>query len=441
MFHYDLVIVLPYTESKIMPNRIYNTLKSIEFKTSVICITFFSSILLLISSCSSSNDVELATEEELFSYLQQNNHGLTLSNTNNYEEFIEIADHFSSKKIVLLGENHASQFNDLLDTKMMIYLHQEHQFNYYLAETGYGLGKFINAYINGEDESLLSSIMNSLRNTFSYTQENKARLERMRAYNLSLPENERITYIGIDVENQVGWGISAVSMIVRLRGQIPLEIAPTLSRVHAPSSRTYLNAIELSKDLLLEFELTELAPNYQEFLAEDIEEIKFILNNVLAKAELDQNPERFNELREPKITENYKVINSIYPNAKYYGKWGRSHIWPSSVEGNYTTFIERLLFDGSIRRGQIESIPIFYEDGFFASPSNNFESRPITFSKAPDLLFTNGFQALTAFDLNEAGSPFYRTKELVTGRQEFTANIVSLVFKLRDSPASNKAFD
>ncbi len=402
----------------------------------MVCLVFLS-----LSSCQSDDELSAATQDELVTYLLNNTHQLTISNTSNFSEFDPIADHFQDKSLILLGENHASQFNDLLDTKLLIYLHQNHAVNYYLGETGYAMGKFINTYINTGDEALLSSLMNSWNNTFSYTLENKARLQRLKDYNLSLPENERITYVGIDVENQVGWAIREVGRLVELKGQIPTDIIINLSRVLTPSSRTYLNAVGLAQDLLADFESEDFGLIYRTFLGNDFTEIEFILNNLLAKAELDRNPGEFNSLREPKITENYIYINEKYPNAKYYGKWGLSHIWKAPVEGNYTTFVERLIFEDVITRAEVESLPVFYEDGYFASPSSNYEQKPITFSVAPPLLATEGFQALTIFDLNEADSPFYRTNELVEGRSDFTGSIISTAIKLKDSPASNKAFD
>ena len=145
----------------------------------MVCLVFLS-----LSSCQSDDELSAATEDELVSYLLNNTHQLTISNTSNFSEFEPIADHFQDKSLILLGENHASQFNDLLDTKLLIYLNQNHGVNYYLGETGYAMGKFINTYINTGDEALLSSLMNSWNNTFSYTLENKARLQSLQIQNL-----------------------------------------------------------------------------------------------------------------------------------------------------------------------------------------------------------------------------------------------------------------
>src|SRR5690606_14282819 len=91
-------------------------------------------------------------------------------------------------------ENHYyDKLNSKVELSLLKYLHKNGKVRHLLLELGSARGYVVNEYINGDSsyKELLSS-----ETGYTYTKF----FDRLKKYNMSLPENERITVHGVDIE-------------------------------------------------------------------------------------------------------------------------------------------------------------------------------------------------------------------------------------------------
>lgn len=350
-----------------------------------------------------------------------------------------VSDHFKEARLILLGETHGSALNEILDTQLFQYFYFNHGVRHYLAENGYGTGVLINKYIQTGDVNLLNSIFQLFEGTFSNTREHYQRIVELRAFNASLPSYAKIKYIGIDIEQQPGLGIKAIrSFILDNLDLYPSSIRPAFASLINSKAGNYTYAVSFAYFLLKEIQLPTRVPIYEKAFHGHYKEVILILENIVLRDELFRDSDQYLSKRESQIAENFDFVNRKYPIGNFYGKWGVFHTWKYNVENQESSFLKKAISAGYLKDKQAVSIPIFYENSFYADKNNNYISTPITSMKAPDLFQSETKESITIFDLNEPSAPFTKDILLIEGSEGVTTDYFDLMIKIRGSTASHK---
>ena len=393
----------------------------------------------LIFYACSNNELIPPSEESVSQYLADNQHEISLEfNTDLTSEFGALADHFEGKELILLGENHASQFNEVIDTKLFQYLYHQHGVRVYIAESSIGMAYYINRYINTGYEFFLDYVMANYSGSFSQTLHNRARLVRLKDFNLSLPEGERITYIGIDVEHQVTVGFRVFKQLVpqaTIEAPHPEELTSIIYEINNTSYSNYLAVVNAAPYFLEALTTGENTEGFKAYFP-DYEQMVLILEGIITKVSLEENPLTFDTKREQQIARNLAFAKQKYAGEKLYGKWGASHIWKRQLSDNYKTFVQEAIEAKTISVNAVASIPIFYFNSSYTDKDNDFAPRPITFNTAPAVMRVNEESPVVLFDLNEQGSPFNNFMMLIKGVEGTTTSYFDLAFYFNGSLSS-----
>lgn len=409
-----------------------SSVKKAPFKTLTILL-----LEIIILSCNSETPTP-PTEEDVIAYLNNNHQQISLDLAANTNEFSAFDDHFEGKEMILLGENHATQYNEVIDTKLFQYLYHRHGVRVYLGETSIGMGYFINSYINSGFDGTLQYIMANYSGSFSETLHNRARLVRLKDFNLSLPENDRITYMGIDVEHQVTIGFRVFKMLIpkpSIDAPHPNDIADLIQEMYNTRYTSYLEVINAAPYFHEKLTSSQFKNSFQAYFPE-YERMVRILAGIVTKVELENDPLTFDTKREQHIAQNLAFVRSKFGNVKMYGKWGASHIWKRQLSDNYKTFVQEAIANATINIEQVASIPIFYHNSFYADKDDDFNPRPIIFSVSPNMMNANKESPVVLFDLNEQGSPFKDFMMLVNGTTGSTTSYFDMAFRFSGSQAS-----
>ena len=113
-------------------------------------------------------------------------------------------EEFYNSNIFLLGENHGFSDVQKIDLALVKHLQQEVGLRFYIAEMDYSLGDKLNNYINDsiQNQALLNEVVTQMKERIPQqaSKEFYNKWEKIRKFNLKLPDTQRITVLGIDKE-------------------------------------------------------------------------------------------------------------------------------------------------------------------------------------------------------------------------------------------------
>lgn len=138
---------------------------------------------------------------------------LDIDNNDSFSGFELYKDSLAKYTVFINGENHQyTKSNASLQLKTLKYLHKNAGVKTLLLELGWSRGYIITEYIQGGDTTLLKSIK-------GYSWKYYADLvQDLKKYNDSLPQEQKISVVGIDVERFNNMSIKAMQMQMPKRG-------------------------------------------------------------------------------------------------------------------------------------------------------------------------------------------------------------------------------
>lgn len=161
-------------------------------------IPYLGILFLYLTACKTTNDLSRARQ-----LLQQNKATISLENTNSVQHLF--ADSLlQANEVFLSSESHATALNTDICFFFLKFFKDKTDFRYLLTEHSYAASRLLNQYLRNGDEAFLKRIYQQFKGTFEWTQERMAFWQKLRAYNLTLPEGRRIVPIGCDIEHQTG---------------------------------------------------------------------------------------------------------------------------------------------------------------------------------------------------------------------------------------------
>lgn len=258
---------------------------------------------------------------ELATYLL-NNHSSSsdILDTNKYELFVS-------------GETHATQKNFDVEIDIIKNLSQNSDLKYIIAEYSMANAFLINTYLQTGEISNLDVVFKELKGTAASNNEFYKFLQDLYEFNKTLPNDKKLTYLGVDVEHQLNNTIGILYDIA-LRNDIYENIKELIENYNQQKSNDELLAS-------LETIYTDIQNNsqmYSDKLGQEFWIFKYLIRNILNtyKYEIVSNDYlQQSSVRERAMIENFYEIYNHYPKGKYYGQWGLEHTYLSNVKINF----------------------------------------------------------------------------------------------------------
>lgn len=269
----------------------------------------------------------------------------------------------SVNKVILVGEIHGISETYDLYFNLIAFCQRNNRVRYLLSERSYAESLLYNAYLREGDISYL-------KYDVAWSSEMKAFFEKLYALNLKLPNDRKLTFIGIDAIH------SPDAFVYSIKKLLPNKIAPkqiadfidsvrnvSLPLNHRPSkAREHFSYMD---NLLsgLRSEILQNREAYEKFLGDNFTHILAIVNSTSSYSK----PGR----RNASMFHNFKEITS-QQNLKgpYLGLFGNNHV--INLKGS-DSFGEMLhLSSVSPFKGQVIRMLIHYENSFA-----NFNDRVI----------------------------------------------------------------
>lgn len=316
--------------------------------------------------CSKTADINLQqlTDEErgMLQYLQENHSSINLEDEDEFADLAILDSEIKDKEIFLTGEVHGVKANEELHMRFLKYFKDRTDFIYYLCESSYSSCYFINKYLETGDVRILEDLYRPLKGTFAWNKDSYNHCKALREYNNSLPDDRKIQVIGVDIEHQID---TAYRYLLDV---LPNQEPPKKIKAKIDGLRVVLNDIrddiflQRAQELLRDMEEKESV--YREYLGEDFIGFKLVNSNILNAYEAYPRSAvwvHWNNTRDKMIYENFKLLQNELPPGKYFGQWGRQHIYQSE-EGNVMWFGAYLNSEGSLFKDKVLSIAYLYDN-------------------------------------------------------------------------------
>jgi hypothetical protein len=387
-------------------------------------------------------------------YLTNYAQAIKLSNLKDFTDLELLKEDIGEHSVFLLGEQHAVHLNFPIQTKLLHYLNQEAGVTYYLAELPYTFGVLFNEYLRTGNTEVLDYVMKESIGTAGGIKEQYDFVVDIYDYNKQQPEEKQIQFLAIDSDISMNVGFTTLQRFLKDKN-IPAELTNQLAQLSThiqpnvffpeqatPEVRNYLN--DLSKDLLSRKYL------YENALGSDYEEFSFIVKNMIRGTRLidanNRSNAEFNVMREGVFKENFNhLIKKLPTDAKFFGLWGREHIYLSELTPQgYTEQIPHLgqILNEEIdeTKGKVLSIAYAYKNSRLYSPSLNVPQSAVEDLSHINLLTPHAKdQEPMLFKLNHEDSPFHQQTFFVTDRKvkEGTTNYFQYIILIQNSKAAS----
>jgi erythromycin esterase-like protein len=420
-------------------------------------------VVVSLMGCSKEKDVKIPTDQETktvvadmtpVEYLTNYAQTLHFSNLKDFSDLDLLKEDIGKHSVFLIGEQHAVHLNFPIQTKLLQYLNQEAGVTYYLAELPYTYGVLFNEYLRTGNTEILDYVVKESIGTAGGIKEQYDFVVNIYEYNKQQPKDKQIQFIAIDSDINMNVGLTTLQRFFKDKN-IPAELTDQLKQIstlikpniffpeQATSEiRNYLD--QLSKDLIARKNL------YEKAFGSDYEEFAFIVKNMIQGTELidanNRSNAEFNVIREGVFKENFShLVKKLPTDAKFFGLWGREHIYLSELTAlGYTEQIPHLgqILNEEIEetKGKVLSIATIYKNSRLYSPSLNSPQAADEDLTNINLLTPHAKdQEAMLFKLNNEDSPFHHQTFFVTDRKvkEGTTNYFQYIILIQNSKAAS----
>jgi erythromycin esterase-like protein len=163
-------------------------------------------------------------------FVAENYAPINLEDSEDLTAFSLLDPYLDENTVFLTGEAHATQMNGPLKLRFLRYFREAAGVKYYLGEMSYASSCLVNRYLEIGDETILTRMMGHYRGTAPYTVDEIQWWKDLRAYNLTLPEDEQIKIVGIDIEHRLGLAVWYLSILLPETSP-PGAIAPIIDEI------------------------------------------------------------------------------------------------------------------------------------------------------------------------------------------------------------------
>lgn len=261
-------------------------------------------------------------------------------------------------EIFFAGENHGSIKSIEMNMYLLKYFVEKGNIKYILYEGGYCTGEFINNYLETGDEDILSFIQDDLSGTSSYTMEHYNLLKNIYAYNLSLPEDKKLKFVGVDIEHQPNVAIRYIKSLIPDKKIEDENVKELVDIVKNIPKYDYNNAAKKAVEIINKNEEAIRA-----YFGEKFFNISLAVRNL--SISYGQST------REKYIISNFIEQYENLPKGKWFGQFGGFHTQQEGVEDidGYKPFASYLDNEYENTKGKVISIQYDYFNGKVYNPT------------------------------------------------------------------------
>ena len=293
-------------------------------------------------------------DKRLKKYIREN-HSVIYSKKETMKDLSIIDNDLKDYEIFLIGENHGVKANVELKMKFLKYFKKKINFKYYICELPFSMTYFLNRYLETGNDALLKDIYKYIKGTYAWNKDEYDYWRDLYKYNKTLPRDDKIILIGIDIE-------------------------------HQPKNAFRFMEYCLNNGYYSKFE--------------------HVNNNLLNMLEV-YHSNNFNGIRDQKLYENFLSISSHLPKGKYFGQIGLSHVFQRAFP-YVNWFASFLRNEISPFKGKVLSVAYAYQNCKYLYPTKrkNYVSHinTLDLSMVEFKNFINSKYAI--FKLNQKDSPF-----------------------------------
>lgn len=261
-------------------------------------------------------------------------------------------------EIFFAGENHGSIKSIEMNMYLLKYFVEKGNIKYILYEGGYCTGEFINNYLETGDEDILSFIQDDLSGTSSYTMEHYNLLKNIYAYNLSLPEDKKLKFVGVDIEHQPNVAIRYIKSLIPDKKIEDENVKEFVDIVKNIPKYDYNNATKKAVEIINKNEEAIRA-----YFGEKFFNISLAVRNL--SISYGQST------REKYIISNFIEQYENLPKGKWFGQFGGFHTQQEGVEDidGYKPFASYFDNEYENTKGKVISIQYDYFNGKVYNPT------------------------------------------------------------------------
>jgi len=272
-------------------------------------------------------------------------------------------DDLINNEIFLAGESHGSTKSIDMNFYLIKYFIEKGDIKYILYESGYSYAQYLNIYLNTGDESILDYLFYNSSQTMDYTQENYDLLLKIYEYNLSLPEDKKIEFIGIDIETPKISIKYLKSLITDLQPTNNLE-EDLINSIKSLTIKNYLSESKKCLDLL-----NNNIDEFQNLLGNNFFHLKYTVKNLSISSN--------QYYRENILINNFIELYEYLPKGKYFGQFGGGH---TDLNPNTITLASYLQNTYKNTKNKVINIDYFYHNSYSYLPTSleSIESPEIT---------------------------------------------------------------
>lgn len=272
------------------------------------------------------------------------------TNITNIDNFKSSTIDLNNYDIFLNGETHGTGGTDKLKFDFVKYLNKKIGVNYILIERPFTYSELINKFLETGDISIL--------NSHSYwefeSNESVKFLEKIYELNLSLPKDEKIKFIGIDIDTYIADIYKCMLELIPSNHESmhAIDSFENISNVDKTfitgwktkdnSTQTIkisLEAIEVLRDIQLD--LINNKDVYSNILGENYFKFTYLLENMIYCIEYVHSEDSSNirkVVREENLYSNIIKVHNEYPNEKFLVQLGSAHVYKKPFYFNDSYF-------------------------------------------------------------------------------------------------------
>ncbi len=356
----------------------------------------------------------------------------------------------NTARVVFLGERHACAGNFVILDRLLPYFIERFGVTCYLSEKGVAEGFLTDRYLRTGDERIIRSLIEMVRYSAAYTADQFESFRRMRELWLSLPEEKRFRYIGIDVGHGLSAPVLALYHIIEDLGAeapAPLDRAVSMYRDYVENGYPLWGDPREDEIRSLILDLRSALNTEQrlrDYLGEYADITALICDSAEAAyrfydKEAADGYDAAGPLREAAIMDHFVRHNELSASPSdevYFGQWGGFHINRRPLGGDTPV---AALIDGEDGPfpGQVLSTTIFYNDCEYRDRRS--ESPKPAYDPAGDYLGRFFSAPYVLIPLQAAGSPFLRDVYLISGGAAYpgaTTDYFQAALLLQNAPAA-----
>lgn len=327
----------------------FNLTKKLKFIIGIVVIFI---IAIILTPKIYFNYVGFKLEKELFkssSIIDINDlefRGLSLMDSDLYENEIFVA-----------GENHGSVKSMEMNMYLLKYFVEKGNIKYILYEGGYCTGELLNNYLETGDENILTFIQDAFSGTSVYTMEHYNLLKHIYNYNLTLSEDKKLKFVGVDIEHQPNVAIRYIRSLIPDKEINDEEVREFIDILKSIPKQNYNNIL---------VDAIEIMNKNQEAIRAYFGEKFFNISLAIRNLSISNSQ----QVREKYIISNFIEQYEYLPKGKWFGQFGGFHTQQEGaydVDG-YKPFASYLDNEYENTKGKVISIQYDYLNGKVYNP-------------------------------------------------------------------------